>query len=259
VPARTTTSESSEAPPAEDGGELLHQDDYRKTPDVIERELEHMNRAYEELPKLERLPDFLSVNDVVALFPEAAGRDGLRQQIHDQLSGGGTTVLSGLYLDEEERLLVLWITDGALTQVLSTFYGEKLLGRVTLERARPRLGDVLGESDGARPELLVEHITSMSVCCLPESLSVYRVGKRGALSKVLTFAKSHREVGPGVRWGFMNHFEFSEGRVEIQRIHPDGGPRYEFLFDGRLGRYQPTAGTVKVMAAERAAPLENSP
>jgi hypothetical protein len=218
-----------------------------------------MSRAYEELPKLERLPDFLSVNDVLALFPEAAGRDGLRQRIHEQLSGSGMTALSGLYLDEEERLFVLWISDGALTQVLSTFYGEKLLGRVALERARPMLGDVLGESDGPRPELLVEHITSMSVCCLPESLSVYRIGKRGALNKALTFAKSHREVGPGVRWDFMNHFEFGEGRVEIQRIHPESGPRYEFLFDGRVGRYQPTAATLKVMAAERNAPPESSP
>jgi hypothetical protein len=255
-PAPTTSAApaGAEPPPPDDVRAMLlerEEHSFRKTPEAVTRELEHMEKSYAPLPRLERLPDFLSVDDVLALHPEAAARESLREQIHQQFSGAGEA-LSGSFLDDDQRVFVLWISDGTLTQVLATFEGGKLVGRAAISRGQAKLGHVLAESDDERAEILVEHITSMSACCYPKSLSVYRVGRRGALSKVLSFEKSHSEVGPGVRWDFMNHFEFGAGRVVIQRVHPEGGVSYEFVYDAGAGRYRPTPGTVRRLAADRA-------
>ncbi|MDF3070710.1 MAG: hypothetical protein K0R38_6311 [Polyangiaceae bacterium] len=225
-------------------------DDYREPPPAVALELKHMSESYQELPSLRRLPDFLSLNALLALMPDSGERDFLRQAVHIQLEGGEGGALLGAYLDDEKRLLALWLT-GHFTQALAIYDGQRLAGQATIQRGRAMLRDVLAEADGSRAELLVQHITTMSVCCLPSSLDVYRVSKHGALSKVLSFEKSHADVGPGVRWGFMNHFEFKDDRVLIQRIFPDAGPSYDFVYDARTRRYQPTSVTTQLLVDER--------
>ncbi len=225
------------------------EEEARRTPPEVQRELEHMRETYQPLPALRRLPDFLSVDAVLSLMPESAGeRDWLRDSIHTQLEGGEGPLL-GLSLDDAERLFVLWLS-GNLEQVLAVYDGPRLTGKSLVSRGRPMLGHVLSEADGDRPEILIERITSMSVCCHPMSLDVMRISKRGALTRVLTFPKGHAEVGPGVRWSFLNHFEFSGDRVVITSVYPSDGPSYELVFDKR-GQYVATPASAKRLADER--------
>jgi len=125
-----------------------------------------------------------------------------------------------------------------------------------IERGQPKLADVLSETDGPRPEILVQRIDSMSVCCHPLVLDVWRVDKRGALSQVLSFPRGHAEVGPGVRWSFLNHFEFESDRVVVTRVFPVDGKRYELVYDRSLRRYRPTTATAKLLVEEKRAPTE---
>lgn len=224
---------------------------YRETPPEVERELEHFRAAYSRLPPLEHLPDFLSLNALLKLHPDAES-EGLREQIREQLAAPAPAAraadvafapLRGAPLDDDGRLTVLWI-HGSLTQVLATFEGDRLVGRAVVQRGEPFLGEVLAEGDGPRSEVLVRSITSMSVCCHPESLLVFRVGRRGALRQVLSFELGHSEVGPGVRWDFLNHFEFDAParRVVVTRVFPQQGQRWELVFDERAGKYRQLSG-----------------
>ena len=225
--------------------------DYRKTPAQVEAELKHTAEAYASFQALRRLPDFLSLDQLLAMMPEQYERDTLRDQIHAQLEGGEGQALLGARLDDsDERLQALWLA-GNLTQVLAIYDGGRLTAKRVVSRGKPMLGDVLAERDGSRLEILIESITSMSVCCHPMSLDVLRVSKRGVLTQALSFPRGHAEVGPGVRWSFLNHFEFEGQRVVISSAFPGGLPSYELVYDPRAGKYQPTPATVKLLTAER--------
>jgi hypothetical protein len=243
---------SASAEPDLPAGERdLLREESRRAPIAVERELEEFEKTYEPLPPLRRLPDHLSVNAVLALLPDDSETEYLREGIHAQLEGSGVGPLFGAYLDEEqERLFALWLA-GNLTQVLAVYDGRRLAGRRVVSRGKAVLGDVVSEPDGVRPEILIERITSMSVCCHPLSLEVLRVGKRGALTEILNHPRGHADVGPGVRWGFLNHFEFENDRAVVTRVFPEGGPRYEFAFDPRRGRFQPTPATAQALRAEQ--------
>jgi hypothetical protein len=229
----------------------LARDDSPRASAAVERELESFEKAYETFPALRRLPDFLSVDAVLALMPDEAETHYLREGIHAQLEGAGVGPLFGAYLDEEqERLFALWL-GGNLTQMLVVFDGRRLAGKRVISRGKAWIGDVVSEADGARPEILIENITSMSVCCHPVNLTVLRVGKRGALTEALSFPRGHADVGPGVRWSFLNRFEFADDRTVVTRVVPEGGPRYEFAFEPRSGRFQPTRATAQALREER--------
>jgi hypothetical protein len=229
----------------------LEREESRRTPKAVERELEEFEKTYEPLPPLRRLPDHLSVDAVLALLPDDSETEYLRDGIHAQLEGSGAGPVFGAYLDAElERLFVLWLA-GNLTQVLAVYDGRRLAGRRVVSRGKAVLGDVVSEPDGIRPEILIERITSMSVCCHPLSLEVLRVGKRGALTEILNHPRGHADVGPGVRWGFLNHFEFENDRAVVTRVFPEGGPRYEFAFDPSRGRFQPTRATGQALREEQ--------
>jgi len=239
------------------GGRLAAmEDEYRHPPREVTDELEWTAKEYPELPALRRLPDFLSVDALVALAP-ASERGFVRERLHAQLDGTEQGALLGTFVDDEERLLVLWIA-GNLTQVLAVFDGSRLAARRVIERGTPRLGEVLGEQDGTRAEILVERIDSMSVCCHPLALDVLRVGPHGALREVLTFPRGHADVGPGVLWSFLNHFDFQDDRVVITHAFPADGTRYELVFKPQSGRYEPTPATAKLLAAERRAEAEQA-
>lgn len=216
-----------------------------------------MATSYEPLPKLDHLPDFLSVNAVLALYPEASGRDSLREEIHKQLYEQTSDVLSGRYLDEAERLFVLWVGNGWLTQVLAVYDGSRLAGRAEIQRGQAFLGDVIAEGTESRSEVLVSNITTLSVCCRPRSLSIYRIGPKGTLTRAFSFEQSYSEVGPGVRWGFMNHFDFAANRVVVERVFPASSERWEFVYEPGSVRFQPTPETQRAILRRSVAPADD--
>jgi hypothetical protein len=225
-------------------------EEQRSAPKEVVAERKAFAEAYPPFPKLRRLPDFLSVDQALAMLPTEE-RDYVREEIHQQLEGGENDVLLGASLDEGvERLFALWVR-GNLTQVLAVFDAGKLTGKRVISRGQPMLGELLEEADGPRLEILIERITTMSVCCLPMSLEVYRVTRRGILTQVLDFPRGHVEVGPGERWSFLNHFEFEDPRVVISSAYPGNQPTYELVFDPKSGRYMPTPATAKRLAEER--------
>jgi hypothetical protein len=250
---------------------------YRETPAEVERELEHFAASYTVLPPLRRMPDFLSLNAVLKLHPEAEG-EGLRERIHEQLGRAAeltsddelhsedlhSAPLRGTTLDDEGDLVLLWV-HGSLTQVLATYYRQRLSRRVEVQRGQPFLGEVLPEMGAPRSELLVRSITSMSVCCLPHSLLVYRIGQRGELRRVLSFERGYSEVGPGVRWGFLNHFDFDAqaGRLLVTRIYPEPNAeqesRWELRFDESAGKYLPLRGSPKPSTAKPGSKKHEAP
>jgi hypothetical protein len=206
---------------------------------------------HEELPALQALPDFLSVNDVLALLPaeqREATRDGVRAQFRESQG----EIVRGVYLDSEERHFLLWV-DAHLEQYAATYDANgQVLDRRVFSRARPYLRDVIELETAAelarglsRTELVVNRITTMSVCCLPSSLEVYALGRGGRLREVFAFERSHVDVGPGVRYEFANHFEFSDRRVSVSRIHPPEDLRWEFVYRPELGRYAATPETAR--------------
>lgn len=221
-----------------------------RAPKEVLAERKAFEEAYPPFPKLRRLPDFLSVDQAVAMLPEEE-REHVREEIHQQLEGGENEALLGAVLDEgAERLFALWVR-GNLTQVLAVFDAGKLTAKRVISRGKPMLGELLEEPDGPRLEILIERITTMSVCCLPMSLEVYRVNRRGILTQVLDFPRGHVEVGPGERWSFLNHFEFQAPRLLVSSVYPGGAPPYELVFDPKSGKYVPTPFTAKRMAEER--------
>lgn len=245
VPAPTAIAEAPlEVPDPEE--------DFRQKPKEVEAELKSFSEAYTPMPRLRRLPDYLSVDQVVAMLPEEGDRTYLREEIHQQLEGGLNDALLGSFLDEtDQRLFALWAR-GNLVQVLAVYESGKLLSKRVISRGKaPLLADLLPERDGARLEILIERVTTMSVCCLPLSLEVYRIGKRGAVTQVLDFPRGHVEVGPGERWSFLNHFEFDGDRVVVSSAFPGDQPSYELRFDTASGKYLPTPATAKQLADER--------
>jgi hypothetical protein len=226
-------------------------------PEAVERELAHIRKEYEPLPVLQSLPDFLSVNDVLALLREES-RESLRQDNHLQFSGGNRRVLYGAYLDDDERYFLLWIFPD-LVQTMAV-YGEKgrILSRHEISRGIPYLRDMPGlETAGAAAaglrELVIFRITSMSACCLPHDFEVHALGPHGKLRRVFSFEKEHTLVGPGISYRFMNHFEFTaDGLAVVTRIHPEDVPgRWEFRYQTRSGRYEPTPETTRALRDER--------
>jgi hypothetical protein len=227
----------------------MHDERPRPSPRV-EAELAEWEE-YEQLPPLRRLPDFLSVDDVMALFPDDS-ENAVRDEIHAQLEGAESGPLRGSYLDpQQEQIFVLWV-HGNLMQALAVYDGKRLASKREVSRGQAVLGDVVSEDGELRSEILIRRITSMSVCCHPMSLEVLRVSKRGRLDEVLDFPLGYAEVGPGVRWSFLNHFEFTGDRVVIHDVTVDQGPRYELEFDPRSARFQPTPATAKLLREERA-------
>lgn len=225
--------------------------DHPRPSEAVTKELELFKKSYAALEPVTRLPDFLSVDAVVALMPGEGDRGTIRDGLHRQLDGADDGAVLGAYLDEEQQLFVLFLNSGVLTDVLAVFNNGRLASKVVTSRAQPVMGDVVPEKDAARPEILLQRITSPSACCYPMSLEVYRVSKQGALTKVLDQPRGHVEVGPGERWSFLNHFEFSDKGVKVSRIFPEGGPSYEYAFDPASGRYQPTPATQKQLAQEQ--------
>lgn len=229
---------------------VLEREEQQSAPKEVVAERKAFADAYPAFPKLRRLPDFLSVDQAVAMLP-VEERDYVREEIHQQLEGGDNEALLGATLDEgAERLFALWVR-GNLTQVLAVFDAGKLTGKRVISRGKPMLGELLQEPDGPRLEILIERITTMSVCCLPMSLEVYRVSRRGILTQVLDFPRGHVEIGPGERWSFLNHFEFQDPRLLISSAYPGDHPPYELAFDPKSGKYVPTPATAKRMAEER--------
>ena len=234
--------------PRESWGNEL--EERQSAPKEVVAERKAFVEAHPPFPRLSRLPDFLSVDQALAMLP-AEERDYAREEIHRQLDGGDSEALLGAVLDEgTERLFALWVR-GNLTQALAVFDAGKLTAKRVISRGKPMLSEVLAEPDGPRLEILIERVTTMSVCCLPMSLEVYRVSKRGTLTQVLDFPRGHVEVGPGERWSFLNHFEFDDPRVVISSVHPGGQEPYELVFDPRSGKYQPTSATAKRMVEEQ--------
>jgi hypothetical protein len=231
----------------------FEESEFRRTPEAVTRELEAVERTYERLPALTRLPDFLSVDAALALFPEEHEREYLRERIHAQLDGRDDPVLLGTALDDEQRVFVLWV-QGNLTQVLTVFRDGRLTARQVISRGTPRIAELVEEADGPRSELLVERITSMSVCCHPLSWELYRVSRLGALRRVFTFERGHVEVGPGVRWGFLNHFEFTPEGVIVSSVLTSERAPLKFVFDTGSQRFVPTAETREALARERRKP-----
>jgi hypothetical protein len=248
---------SATAVPAPSAGALprrrLPDDDFdnRQPAEAVKRELEQFKKSYAPLEPVRSLPDFLSVDAVVALMPDENSRDTVREGLHRELAGESENLVLGGYLDEEQQLFALFLNSGVLTDVLVVFDHGRLASKIVTSRAQPVLGDVLPERDGTRREILLERITSPSLCCLPISLEVYRVSKRGALTLVLDHPRGHVDVGPGDRWSFLNHFEFSDKGVKVSRAFPEGGPSYEYAFDAASGHYRPTPATLKQLAEEQ--------
>jgi hypothetical protein len=217
---------------------------------------------YESLPKLERLPDFLSVDDVLALFGGGDSRDYLRDAIHSQLSDQGDAAITGGKVDQQgEGHYVLWVHDN-LEQVAAVYdkrgrrTDKKLFSRGALMVADVLTYDAKAETNNPHLELIVERITSMSVCCLPVSWEVYRVNAQGRLIRVMEFPKNYHAVGESVRYGFMHHFEFSpDNRLVITPVHPASEKRFEFSFSRHTGRYTPTKKTAASLRVERSKPL----
>ena len=225
--------------------------DHPRPSPAVTKELEEFKKSYSALEPVKRLPDFLSVDAVVALMSDEGDRGTIRDGLHRQLDGADDNAVLGAYLDDEQQLFVLFLNSGVLTDVLAAYNNGRLASKVVTSRAQPVLGDVIPEKDAARPEILLQRITSPSACCYPLSLEVYRVSKQGALTKVLDQPRGHVDVGPGERWSFLNHFEFSDKGVKVSRIFPEGGPSYDYAFDAASGRYQPTPATLKQLAEEQ--------
>jgi hypothetical protein len=228
--------------------------DRRAEPEEVAAENAHFASTYAELPRLARLPDFLSVKQVLALLPES-WREGVRERIERQLAGAGEDVLRGAYLDSKERQYLLWVHEN-LEQRLAV-YDEKgaVTQRRSISRGMPYLRDVIAlESEAEiargvhRSELVVIRITSMSVCCLPSALELYALTPAGRLREIFRFARQEIEVGPGVRYGFLNHFEFTaDRRAIVTRIYPEADGRWEFAYQAARGRYEPTAETQRLL------------
>ncbi len=250
-PPPAPAAPSAAAPAAERSALLEHELGAGRPSEAVQRELDSFGESYPPLPLLRRLPDFLSVNAALALLPDPDQREALREQLHAQLEGAPEGPLRGAFLDEQQRLQALWI-GGFLVDVLAIYDGSRLTGKLVGMRGTPRLGDVLAESDEARQEILIERVDSTSVCCLPLSLEVVRVSKHGALTRVLRHPRGHAHVGPGVRYDFLNHFEFDRDRVLVTPVVPAAAPGvvYELVFDRASRRYQPTAATRRLMAED---------
>jgi len=238
--------------------------EWARVPEPVAEEEAHLESAYSKLERLDLLPDFLSLNDVVALHPEPEVREQLRERVRAQLRGEDAEVLLGAHFDEQGRWFLLWLRDEALTQVAAVYDRGRRTHRQVFFRGFPSLRDVLStRAERAAgldiPELVVQRITSPSLCCLPVDFEVYRLTPWGSLANVLTFPKNHHEVGPGVRWTFVNHFDFApDQRAHVRRIFPEPEPDaapaegpWEFTFVEAAGRYLPTPETAARLRREQ--------
>lgn len=237
----------------------LFDDSNRARPSgAIEAEERHFAEMHTELPRLQRLPDYLSVNDVLALVPRD-DRERLREEIHAQLESGSGSVLRGAPLDSEGRWFLLWIADH-LEQTSAVYdHRGRRTDRRSFSRATPYLRDVLTletrpeqERGQQTQELVVVRVTTMSVCCLPSDLELYRLDRGGKLQRALVFPRSHVEVGPGIRYHYLNHFEFSDdGHLVVSRVYPESDTRWELVYRAATGRYEPTPETARRLRAEK--------
>src|SRR5690606_27837878 len=89
--------------------------EWARVPEPVAEEEAHLESAYSKLERLDLLPDFLSLNDVVALHPEPEVREQLRERVRAQLRGEDAEVLLGAHFDEQGRWFLLWLRDEALT------------------------------------------------------------------------------------------------------------------------------------------------
>lgn len=236
---------------------------------VAEAELAEVEATYPLLEPVTRLPDFLAVDDVLALA-RSVDADGLRTAIHEQLDQRSGETLRGGYLEEppwdgpDRRTYVLWIHDH-LTQVLALFDARgRLVQRRAFFRAVPRRAELVAlghgqDVDHPRQALIIEWITTPSVCCLSVRWDVYRVTDRGMLAPVVDVPKSHYDVGPGVQYAYLNHVEFEEDRLVLTRIYPEGDPDgvrepYVLPYRRERRRFVPSSATARRMLADHRDP-----
>ncbi len=230
---------------------------------VIFEEEEYVAQHFEELPPVTLLPDYLSINDVVALAPGDGywDREELRRQIRTQLETRSGDALRGGEVDGEGKLYALWLSANGFESVLAIYDSERGSRRARLRvpaRSSLMLADVLwdaGEKESVK-ELIVRVVEGTSICCLPVRWDVYRLSRWGSLSKVLSHAKEHLEVGPGVTYRELFHFDFDpkRGRVLIHSVLAEQPATFEFVYRTSSGRYRATAETLKLEAAASTAP-----
>lgn len=242
----------------------------REPPAVVEAELAEVEATYPLLEPLVRLPDFLAVDDVLALARSVA-EDELRNAIHEQFDRREGETLRGGYLEEppldgpDRRTYVLWIHDGHLSQVLALFDARgRLVQRRGFYRAVPRRADLVALGHGQtvdppRQALIVERITTPSVCCHSIQWDVYRVTDRGRLARIVDIPKSHYDVGPGIQYEYLNHVAFEEDRLVLTRVYPEAHPdvvREPYVFPYRRDRRQfvPSSATARRVAADHRDP-----
>lgn len=238
---------------------------------IVEAELAEVDAKYPRLEPVTRLPDFLSVDDVLALA-RSHDREQLRAAIHEQLDRRDGETLRGGYLEDppsegpDRRVYVLWIHDH-LDQVFVSFDPRgRVLQRRTFYRAVLRRADILALHHGAdverpRQALIVERITTSSVCCLSVRWEVYRVTDRGALARVADIPKSHYDVGPGVQYTYLNHVAFEADRLVLTPLDPDlpsDGTRTPYVLPYRPERRQfvPSPATARRLLADHRDPHE---
>ncbi len=247
--SRATEPASAElTPDLEDDGLRMSARQPGPSPEV-ERELEHIKTEYQALPALTSLPDFLSVNDVLALLP-SDDHEYMRDELHAQLQNRDEAGrILGAYLDSEQRYFMLWVPDAVgLGQVLAIYDAKgAMVERRAISRGKPLLRDILeleSEPLAARgysvPELFIERITTMSVCCLPMVFEIYALNAAGKLRKLLEYPRAHTDVGPGVTWQFLNHFEFAGTRLSVSPVlGADKSVDAVFEYGKSQGRYLP--------------------
>jgi hypothetical protein len=279
LPGQLDDSTSRPTIASSDGGRDAAE--HRAAPDDSQNE----QRLEKDLPLLERLPDFLSVDDVVELAP-AQERDTARGLIHGQLlHPGGGSELYGDYLGEYNGnelppWYVLWFNLGPLDGFLVLYDrdGRRRDKRSFQGRSHVDYGDVLHQSQAelAAPikEILVSAIHGVSADFLEaqSALYVYRVTPGGRFSEVLSHPISDFE-SYGVLEGTYD-FEFSlyTNSVEIHRtFERDADPAQQpapprkYVYRPELGRYVPTPEArrilqeEKVRRAKKAAPLKSPP
>ncbi|HET9956571.1 MAG TPA: hypothetical protein VFQ61_18845 [Polyangiaceae bacterium] len=252
IASTTSTAPAPERPPSYYGG----MEPPRRTP-AIAREEAHLEENYKEVPLFESLPPSISIDGIAAALPPDwhESREWLREW---RPGDKPSELVRAAYLDSQEHYYLVWFHSN-LNQLALVFDRR---GRVThrqaFSRARPTFRDVLAletraerDRGATAHELVVFRITTMSLCCLPTDLEVYALGPMGKLRLILDIPKDHVDVGPGVRYAFLNHVDFVDQTAVVTQLEPESPLRWEFSYSPARGRFVPDAATVQSMKEER--------
>lgn len=177
----------------------------------IEKEKEHLERAYSKLDNAESK----------GMLAQAFVTSLVRPYFQLSFSDMDAVEVSSVQLDNEEMWTVLWINYAGLEHllvVLDADYGVR--DRVYLEgRARMSLRDVVGDR---AQEIFVDRILGSGLSTYPSEWSIYRVNRAGKLRRLLTHKKSHSSGAKFPDWAFMNHFYFEDqGKLSIRTVHSE--------------------------------------